>query len=294
MNTLIIEPTSCLDLGGASYELCLPRRDVCENEGTGGIVTGLGEAWCSTCQVDEGYAIPYAAGDEIHIQTQFFDGYNDNPQNPTAGYGDFVTAFITDGDTRIEVTTGMVAYGCKGSFQVLRIDTTNLALDCWVVELNVHNAGGDIRKTLQTQQYARVTTDQCQNTLLLRGAGRGTDCFGNCYEEPDAYTGELIEYNNQIRLWASIKDVGGDFVKEGSTGGYFNTEVTEPYRISLGKKIPPFAKRVLIRQILNAPEVYVDGELYDIDAFKIDNEVRYGRMFLFGIDLERKCNSNKC
>lgn len=295
MSSIIIRPTDCIDLGGAAYRVCLPPRLVCDNEGDGNsVIVGLGEAWCNYCQVDSKYSIPYIAGDEIHIQTQFFDSYNPNPKNPASGFGSFITAFITDGVTRIAVNTGMVAYGCKRSFQVLRIDTTNLALSNWVVEINVHNTEGDIRKTLQTQQYEEVSPEYCGSTLLLQGKGRGIDCFGNCYETPDKFTGEEIVYNNQMRFWASIKDVGGNFDKGGSTGGYFSANSIEDYRLNLTRKIPPFAKRVLVNQILPAPELLIDGESYDLESFKVDNDVRRGKMFLFGVDLERNCNSGNC
>lgn len=301
MPTHTILPQSCTSLGGVAYELCLPPRQFCET-GTDGegtptnatLISGEGEHWnCNTCQVDEKYNIPYVDGDVIHIQTQFYDGYNADRTAPVSGFGSFIVAVVTDGVTRIPVT-GMVGYGCGRSFQVTEIDTSEIALDCWTVEYSIYNAGDVLRRTAQSQEYGKISADECSSTILVRGEGRGVDCFGNCYDEPSAYVGGLIAYNNAMRFWGSIHDVGGSFEKSDTSGEYFSADVVVPYKLSLHRKVPPFAKNALLRQLLSAPKVTIDGEVFDLDSFSIDNEVKKGRMFLFSVEMERKCSGIGC
>ncbi|CAH1002688.1 hypothetical protein LEM8419_03560 [Neolewinella maritima] len=284
-----ISPQGCTDLGGVAYRLCLPPRLLCDAAVLSGLLVEQGEAWCNTCQVDSPYAIPYVSGDTIQVQTQFFDSYNAEPKDPQSGFGSFVRAFVTDGVVRQEITTGMVAYGCGKSFQILAVDTSTVTLDCWVVELTAYNADGTERRTIQTQQFKRVPDTQAGQTFTIRGRGKGMDCYGNCYTAPTAYVGELIEYDNTLRFYGTVRDTGGNFDAGGLNGGYFATKTIENYRLSLAERIPPFAKNLLLKVLLAAPEVVINGEVYDLDQFKVDNEVKDGTMFLFGVDLERKC-----
>lgn len=305
MPTTTILPTSAVSLGGIAYRLCLPQRQFCEPQVDGGgvvggpvgnatLITPVGEHWnCSTCQADEKYSIPYKQGDIIHLQTNFYDSYNPDRTNPVAGFGLFLDAVLTDGVTRIPLS-GMVAYGCGGSFQIAVIDTTALALDCWTVEYTVYNGGGTVRVTSQSQEYVKVSDDDCKQTVLIQGQGRGKDCFGHCYDAPTAYTGALVEYNNSMRFWGDVNDVGGSFEKSDGSGDFFAADITTPYRLALHRKIPPFAKNKLLNQLLAAPRVLVNGERYDIDSFTVENLSKRGRMFLFSVDLERRCNSGGC
>lgn len=295
MRTLTISPQSCVSLGGTAYTLCLPIRELCEGEGNGGTVVPIGQAFnCDICPPDTSYMIPYKKGDIIHLQTRYFDSYNADPQRPASGFGSFIIATITDGKTRTPITTGMVAYGCGTSFQVLEIDTSTIPLTSWTVEYEVRNADGSVRVTAQSQEYCEVSTADCENTLLIQGVGKGQDCFGNCYEEPDAFTGQEITYNNSMRFWANIKDVGGNFDKSQTSGGYFSTTTYENYRLVMRRKVPPFVKNILLKQLLAAPIVLVNGESYSIDSFSVDNQVQSGSMFFFGVDLVRECKGNGC
>ena len=295
MRTVSILPESCTSLGGLAYQLCLPTKKFCDPENTSGSVVPIGTGFnCNVCAPDTSYFIPYKSGDVIHIQTQYFDSYNVNRKNPTNGFGTFIDAVITDGVARIPITTGMVAYGCGKSFQTLEIDTTSLALDTWTVEYTVNNADGSPRLLAQSQEYCKVSDLDCRNTMLIQGKGKGQDCFGNCYSEPEAYTGQLIEYNNQMRFFGSVKDTGGTFDKPESSGGFFSATTFENYRLFLGKKVPPFVKNVLLKQLLAAPTTIVDGEEFTIDSFSVDNQVKTGRMFLFGVDLVRECGGGSC
>ena len=297
MPTLTISPKTCTNLGGKAYRLCLPPRNLCEDVNESGndtLITEIGKHWnCNTCQADAKYSIPYVKGDVIHLQTQFYDSHNADRKNPTAGFGFMMDAVVTDGTTRIPMS-GMVAYGCGRNFQITVIDTSALNLDCWAVEFTVYNGDGSVRRTAQSQEYARISDTECRETVLIRGEGRGIDCFGNCYDNPDAFAGDLVVYNNAMRFWGSVYDTGGNFDKPAYTSDYFGSESTTTYRMALSRKIPPFAKNVLLRQLMKAPKVTIDGERYDLESFSVDNQVSKGRMFLFGVDLERKCKGFGC
>ncbi|MEM9526086.1 MAG: hypothetical protein AAGA31_05715, partial [Bacteroidota bacterium] len=95
-------------------------------------------------------------------------------------------------------------------------------------------------------------------------------------------------------FWGSIKDVGGNFDKEDISGDYFSTTTFENYRLVLGRKIPPFVKNVLLKQLLAAPTTLIDGESYTIDSFTVDNQTKTGSMFFFGVDLTRECKGVGC
>lgn len=292
MRTLTISPTTCTDLGGKAYRLCLPVKEVCDPATSG--LSEIGQGWnCNVCPPDQKYNIPYVQGDVIHIQTRYFDSYNANPKDPVSGFGAFIDAVLTDGDTRIPLT-GMVAWGCNGSYQITVIETKLLSLKCWTVEYTVRNSDDSVRLTAQSEEYGEVSGTDCNKTVLIQGKGKGVDCFGYCYDEPTAFVGDNVAYNNATRYWGGVRDIGGTFDKPETTGGYFAAESFENYRLALGRKIPPFAKEALLKQLLSAPEVLIDGEAYDIDTFSVDNEVTKGRMFFFSVEFTRRCKAGGC
>lgn len=293
MRTLVISPDSCIDLRGTAYKFCLPAMRFCAGDReVGGLITEVGTAWCDLCPGDEKFMIPYLPGDVIHLQTRFFDSYNPDRQEPTNGFGTFIRAFATDGTTPTEITTGMVAWGCDGSFQVLEIDTATIPIDCWAIEFRIFNQDGTVRRTLQSEQFRAISQADCAKTILVEGVGSGgVDCFGYCYDKPDAYHGPLIQYSNKLRIPATVFRTGGAIEKTTKTDKRFSSTTTEAYRFLLGRKVPPYLFEIITKQWLSAPAVFFDDQEFELQAANIDNDVTRGRMFFFGVDLERICKS---
>lgn len=295
-NYVLILPQRCLTLESRTGLICLPEKQLCLDIPTDGFLVECGQAWnCTRCASDGIYHHPFFGGDKIQIQFPFFDSYNPNPENPINGFGPFVRVrFMGDvsgvlTDLSLFASRSMVAHGCGKSYQIIEIDTT-LFPDCvWSLEVATYTPDGNQSQRICTQEFGRVSN--CDDTIVVSSDYSGKDCFGNCYGEPDAYTGDLIQYDNTIRLYGYFKNEGGSFTKTISNGRKTSISLQETFTLQLGKKIPPYVKNILLKQILSGDVVYVDGEDYRVDSFTISNEIESGRMFLFAVEVFKECES---
>lgn len=299
-NIIVIEPTNCIDAGGSIVNFCLPIKEICI-KAPEGLTVECGQQWnCNLCQTDSEYHIPYIQGDLIQIQTLLFDGFNADRQNPLFGFSPtsngFIEAIFCDSNGvethnfNLFSSRQMVAYGCGRSYQILEVDTSLLAPNiCWSIRYVARDSGGTITQEICTQEFKDVTQG-CPETFTIQGKrSEGIDCFGYCYSEPDAFTGDLIQYNNTIRFHGYFKATGGtvDFTE---VGDKVATEtIRDIYRLQMGKKVPPFVEKIIRKQMLASKFVCIDGVDYEIEPFGIENELDTGRMFLFNVDLFAEC-----
>lgn len=292
MNVLMT-PSTCIDLNTIEYNFCLPVRTSCNTQPKDLLFAPCDELWnCNHCQVDVDYHNPYKEGDCIQFQTQIFDGFNADRENPTQGFGTWINVFVCTPDGNEVAATpfikrSMVAYGCGRSYQILEIETTDMP-PCWSLRYEV--SGGD--DNCCTQGFGLVDCDVVP-TVLIQGKNEGVDCSGFCHDEPDNYFGDLIEYKNEFRVYGHVRDTNPEVVNVVSGSTYSTTTKTENIQVNLGRRIPPYAMREICR-IMESGNICVDGEDYNIDRFVPANQINYGDMWLFNITgIYRTCESSK-
>ena len=301
-NHVLLTANGCVNLDSQLMEVCLPVKESCRRTPTDGLLSECGNAWnCATCPSDNRFGVPFVRGDKIQLQTLFYDSYNGNPKQPTNGWGSFVKAEFT-GNISGTITNlaafasrKMVAYGCGRSYQIIEIDTALFPDTCWNVELTAYDQSNNPTDQVCSQEFE--VFDNCGgqvDSVLIRGNYTAKDCFGHCYGEPDAYLGDLIEYDNTRRFRGYIKASGGSFTKTVTSAGKV-TKVTlqEEFTLQLGQRIPPFYSNILLKELLPGDTVTVDGEDYTIETFSISNQVERGRMMLYSVTLFRQCENVK-
>jgi len=281
---------SCTNVFFDSSTICLPVREDC-NPGVGdepGIIVFPGDEWnYNLCQTDKCYFTPYFRGDKIQIQTLFVDP---GKEIPTA-YNTLIGVRLLDQlNNELETTTGaiasrlMSAWNGKYNFQIIEIDTSLFSHGCWKLELESDGV------VVVTNDFKPVPN--CKNTLLIKSTYDKKDCFGFSYGEPEEYTGQLIEYDNSLRYWASIK-VSGDTIQKERVGSKITSAiVTNSWKLILGEMIPPYTKRIMVNQHLAGQKVFIDGVEYIFDDVVIEEENTKNNMFMFTVRPEKRCNIN--
>lgn len=265
---------------------------------TDGLFSECGEGWnCTHCASDADFHIPFVRGDKIQLLTTLYDGYNPDPTNPANGFGSFIRAELHGDVSTITnyaafSSRAMVAYGCGRSYQIIEIDTS-LFVDCvFTVQITAYaNDGeGTITQEVCSQEFGEVPAKA--STVLVKGVHSKRDCFGGCYGLPDAYVGDLIEYDNTLRFFGYVK--GGDASVERvvSQGQSSSVSVEDQYIFQLGRPIPRFLHLVLIKQFLAGDTILVDDEEYlTPTSFSTSNEMEKGEMYLYGVTLTRECDT---
>ena len=129
----------------------------------------------------------------------------------------------------------------------------------------------------------------CEPTILIKGKIQ-KDCFGYCYGLPDEHLGDLIEYDNSIRLHGFIRNDIAFNIPSSSVDSVGSTtrEIRELQRLVF-RKMPPFMKNILMNQILSGSEICVDGVDYKLEGVEVSNERRIGNMWQFGLDVYTCC-----
>lgn len=130
---LIPNTSNCIDINGKYATYCLPAKEDCTPTSLDGILSNCGETWnCNLCPTDVEYMIPVVRGDKIMIQTQIVDRYNDDPKNPTTGFGDWLHVEVMMRFGYGENTYGylpvssrrFVGHDGRKSYQIIELDTS--------------------------------------------------------------------------------------------------------------------------------------------------------------------------
>lgn len=297
-NHVLITSDSCLNIDSKQLQVCLPPRELCITTPTDGILAECGKEWnCNLCGVDGEYLQPFRRGDKIQIQTNIFDSYNPNPQQPTASFTNWIrVTFVGEMNTTSSLafftSRTMTAYGCGKSYQIIEIDTS-LFPDCrFKVKFEALDDENNVIEEYCSQEFGEV--DDCLDTVLIRGKHTKKDCFGTCYGVPDAYFGDLIPFDNSLRFYGYWRNTGGSFTKTIiSNNRVSSITLQESFEFQLGRKIPPFASNILLKQMFAGDTVCLDGEEFTVDSFSIQNRIEKGRMFLYGVEVFRQCEDVK-
>lgn len=289
----------------------------CNPTPTDGALTA-GNHWnCNLCQTDLPYFMPVSTGRRFHIQTQFVDFYNSNPEAPTAGWGSWIVINLYNAANNLVVSSTLadmasrwgVGWNGESSYQIIEIDPSLPAfagLESFYFEIRANqNVGNPNREvTIDTQHYRIVGA--CDPTVLLRGTypEASFDCLGNYYgaAEPGSWLGNTTAsflYRNDMLVEGALylsgasieKSIIGPTVRRRGTRRRVTTSQLDTIRrFNMSRQIAPYMATNIIKQVLSAQYVLANGTVYELDSFSVENKLSDTRMFLFDIDLTESCD----
>lgn len=159
--------------------------------------------------------------------------------------------------------------------QVLELDPLSIE-GCFAVRLT--SARG---ATFTTECYK---VEECVSTIQLCGLypEGTTDCVGKYYGPPDEICGEYFAYKNCLRLRGELIDNGFSISSEGESP--YETKTSEfSYRM-VTELLPPYIVREL-HNIFMAPQVEINGRVFEIPEVDIQQNIRENVMFALDIEL---------
>lgn len=299
--------SGCAYLDDTTLESCVLRVVDCDKTNGTLLLTDCDKLWnCNRCQTDPQFWMAWVDGMKFMLQTQFVNTSQVDPETPTAGWGDYIKAELLDVNFNVIesnyqniASRWMVGWDGDTSYQIIEIDTSLTAfnsLECFIIRISGLDSFGATYKTLCTHHFRRL--QECEEAILIEGVYGLSDCFDNFYSLPDEgawYGSERFAYSNALYYKASVKDYRDSFEKEIVNNRVVSVTQISSTRLVFHDFLPPFASRIITRQMLPAPVVAVNGISYTIDSFTVDNQVDGRNYFFYTVDLEQKCvNDLRC
>ena len=307
------------DVDSYSFKSCDLKIIDCNPTSTDGILSGCNDVWnCNLCQTDSVYFIPVIETRKFHIQTQFVDFFNADEENPVSGFGSWITVELYNAANNTLLSSNVseftsrhgVGWTGQNSYQILEIDPSSVifdGIDCFYFQLTANENGAGSGPTprvvtLCSEQYR--FSGPCDVTQVLRGIypDQTFDCLGNFYGPGLSWTGSGVPiiYRNDILIDAEFiirgdsitKQIVGVSSKRTNNRRAISVEVKSTTELLLVKPVAPFMKNVVMKQILSAQLVRINGNNYDLEEYSLDNLYRDSRMFLFNVPLTENCNSD--
>lgn len=294
---VLSDPTGldCIDLDQSYLEICLKKTD-CNPSDPGGFLVDIGDQWnCNLCQTDRQFFLPVLEGDVFMFQTRFYDGVNEDPENPTLGLTDWLHLEVLDADGNAVmneteaglVLRSLVAHSGKSSYQLYEIDFDVIVETCFSIRFFT-----DDNQQVVTNHYTREPK-ACQSTVLIRSVQRGRDNAGNYYGAPiGLYVGDLMTFNNQARIPAGVHTDTYSVEKTIVGRTRVSSVITEDVSmLTFNELVPPFIVKWMTRVILSGEIIIVDGIEYTIDSYTKTRDNRAMKMYFLEIPLtEKKVN----
>lgn len=210
------------------------------------------------------------------------NGITNSVSSLNFSFGDITGTDFADFTANVEAAGGTIELICTTP----ECHTSIITITGIVGQVFSYEADGELIEIELTCRQIEA----CEPTILIQSKRSTTDCFGYCYGQPDSYEGDLIEYNNQIRVHGFIKtDIGfSNTISNVDSSGNLSEEIRESRRLVF-RKMPPFMKNIVMSQILTGGEICVDGIEYKLDNVEVVNERQVGHMWQFGVDIYTCC-----
>ena len=295
--TIIFCDSNLRNIHGRSGLFCLPRTN-CRPDGTG-LFTD--ESWnCNRCMGEPKAYMPWIPGDVFYFQTNFADLHHDDPEEPVDGFAP--TATVSDdysfraelcypGGSSLVLNQftieTMVAWNGENSYQIVVVDTDLPLFDdliCWELKISVLDEDGEVVDSMSTQTFKKALCEG--DTVLIKSNYSTFDCLGNYYGSPVAFAGDEILFNNRLRFFGLVANIGissnasFDFV----TGGGSQSSIL--YRFNTTEWYPPYQRKLL--KVLLDSAFTIDNKSYRRPAYSVEGG-------FFKIPLEEICSiSNIC
>lgn len=291
--TIISE--DCISIQQELIKGCLPLREPCTFPASGFIVE-CGEQWnCQEhCPTDSNYQVKHISGDIITLQFNFFNNNDSNRKRPSSLPTDWIQFEICDSEGGVsdlvagQITSQMSAFGCGKSYQVIEFDTTELP-SCFYVRATVISTLGEAEPTRLCSEWFEAMDEECPlEHLRLESNIEGVDCNGVCFGLPEAYHGDLINFQYNYRVEGYIKSTAASLVYE-DFGFNRRTVIEKNFRLRVGAKLPQFMYDVIVCQTAYNGKMVVDGEEYLVRSQTPSNKLEKGFMWLFDFELYQEC-----
>lgn len=292
------------------------------------ILCDCGDSWnCNLCGNDYPYFNPVNAGDLLYFQFQQPDNFNgqDPEMSPVYGWENdtplqvFAKWSIVDccTDEPIEVSNDVVAGSFVGLFEEGLYNGesqfTNIQQIAFNVNAIIEEAfGGDFSSDhcfyfkfsfatgtdpdnpnfieFCSEPYTFNNCDQ--KTVFLEGVNQtGRDCFGFWYGGNVWTVGTFFPYSNNYRVRGVIESESITIEKETVTEYLKAVKSQKCEDFSFNTWGVPIQIARLIGEIMNAREIYADGEKYQING-PLDKNNEVGNQWYLEIAL-RRCDCVK-
>ena len=292
----------CYDAAGTWRNYCLPIQKICyETETDGYLVDCDKEYNLIRCADEPCFRIPFKITDRIHIQTQFFDLFNPDPENPVSGWGSFVRAILTDEETGTTYTTELnftsklwVCHNGTFSYQTLELDlteiVTTLGINCFSLQLFSYEIGEEetpiIKDTRCTHEFSLVPEDCEPNTVLFDGIHPEIDCKNYYYGDPILCpgVGTPFAYDPTIRLpFKFLKSLSE--IKDDEGARY----TVEKYELFGQEFIPNQILNHLFSVYLQNKYVLMDNIKYELLNFVIEEQDILENSAFVNFSFEKVC-----
>lgn len=272
---------------------CLPKIN-CRPDGTG-IFTD--DSWnCNRCRGMEPKAyMPWVQGDKFMFQTNFADQHHADIENPSDPFAP--TAAVSAATSyRAELcypggsslvlaefaSASMVAWNGENSYQIVEVDTDLTlfdTLDCWELKISSLDASGNVADFMSTQTFKKAVCTE--ETILIRGNYKLWDCFGNYYGEPTVYVGDQLLYDNRLRMWGLVANIGISSNASFDFSSANSGQSSVVYRYNTTEWYPPY-QRKLLQVFLDSTSFTLGGQYYRRPAYNVEGG-------FFKIPLEKSC-----
>jgi hypothetical protein len=300
----------CLNLNGLNGTYCFPIKDQCQDTDDEGLLQSCTQPYCVIrCIDDPTGEIPYIRGDKIMFQTQFRDLFNADPENPQAGWGEWVFMHIIDAATGNEYQYGMedfrkyVCHNGQNSFQVIEIDTGVEVFPCvWYAVFYAYKLDETDPENPQLvevdcrQTHNFKEADDCMETHTIEGLYARFDCKGNYYGQTcdNFYGDEYFQYSNKTRIEGSIvKKVPTVQTNDGKVEIVDNYKLTSATADKLSGVLIPNYLISWYSNILSAKIVNIDEISYQFINFALSTESNTEKAALVNFEWSSICNSCK-
>jgi len=283
------------NLYARSGTFCVPKIN-CRPDGTG-IFTD--ESWnCVRCMAEPRAYMPWVPGDVFYLQSNFSDFHHEDPENITDGFSpdglnlsnySFKAELCYPGGTE-EILANfaveyMTAWNGTNNYQIVAVDT-GLALfnslDCWELKISVLDDSGNIIDFMSTQTFKKAICPE--DTVLIKSSYSTFDCLDNYYGEPVTYADDLIIYDNTLRFWGLVANIGISSNASFDFTSGAGSQSSILYRFNTTEWYPPY-QRKLLKVLLDSFNFTIDNKNYRRPAYNLEGG-------FFKIPLEEICNTS--
>ena len=294
--TYYTPPATCVNLNSNTLILCFDKVD-CNPSSTLLLKDCNDLNNCNRCEGDEPYYIPFSEDCPVMFQLKEIDTYNSDPENPTAGWGEWMEVDLCDGNGAVvssnidDFTSDHLVGYLDHSFQTISIDTSAVP-DCWALKIRILNADGTVNKELCSEPFRKVpdTCNRDKELLCIESDYSNQDCEKNCYQLANTYTGTRnFKYSNKICLLGSLECEPGSITRERSGNTITSTTYQEQFTLRLSCPIPKYMHQYLMSVVLGGKDIKINGEVYEFDTQTPDNQLQNGELYYYSLSFYRDC-----
>ena len=296
---VILYPVAYTDnytIDGSVAVVTLPKMETCDETSTKGLINLGTDVWnCRKDYVGADHRFNMAIPDDETIDFQFsiLDLFSADKENPDLGWDDWIFVTVYDfQNSLLETALENIAirynniWTGEKNVQTIRIDTSLFDGDCYRFKFTT-----SMGHEYWSQDFYRAY--ECRNWLEVEGIYTNKDCENVYYGTGVGVGDTALTYSNRIWIPAMLTQPRNSFNKEDfNESRYGSIETTTIYELTLNKPIPPYLNNIIWGIILAAREVYINGDVYQLDSSDLRRTNLSGRMFHWSaVELSTSCKT---